>query len=190
MLCKTNGKQIDSSNISMLLVQGEHRSQVIDFEVPRIYDSIDLSDCTFILRGVSGEAQTEQPLTKTLSGEAITLTWIPDRIFTANAGPLRLELRAVTPAETEEEAPELVVKFSMAPILIRETAEAGEQLTADEADQAITRLSIALNDAIAAMEAQSRILLANSVYIEVLTESDYDALETKDESTLYAVLPD
>ena len=116
MVLKANKKFIDLSNIKHLLTNGEKNADFLTFEISKNYNSVDLSDCIFILRAVnSNENLIEQTLKKQIENDSIFLTWVVDEYFTAISGVLKLEIRGI-------KSDELVIKYDLSDIYVRESA--------------------------------------------------------------------
>ena len=119
MQITANGKNIDTHPIKNLLIQGEKLSETVTFTVDRFYNGNDLSLCSFFIRGVTDKnEEAQQGLITQISEEKITLIWKISEFFTATAGTLRLEIRAVLLSETDE-SETLVLKYDMPPIFIK-----------------------------------------------------------------------
>ena len=116
MVLKANKKFIDLSNIKHLLTNGEKNADFLTFEISKNYNSVDLSDCIFILRAVnSNENLIEQTLKKQIENDSIFLTWVVDEYFTAISGVLKLEIKGI-------KSDELVIKYDLSDIYVRESA--------------------------------------------------------------------
>ena len=116
MIIKANQKYIDMSCVKHLLATGEKNADFLTFQISKIYNNIDLSDCVFILRAVnSSQNLTEQTLKKQISDDSIFLTWTVNEYFTAVSGALKLEIRGV-------KSDELVIKYDLSDIFVRGSA--------------------------------------------------------------------
>ncbi|MBD5142083.1 MAG: hypothetical protein HDT22_00480, partial [Ruminococcus sp.] len=116
MIFKANEKFIDLSNIRHLLANGEKNVDFLKFEITKNYHTIDLSECSFILRAVNSAGNlAEQALKKQIENDSIFLTWVVDEYFTAVSGVLKLEIRGI-------KGDELVIKYDLSDIYVRESA--------------------------------------------------------------------
>ena len=116
MIFKANEKFIDLSNIRHLLANGEKNVDFLTFEITKNYHTIDLSECSFILRAVNSAGNlAEQTLKKQIENDSIFLTWVVDEYFTAVSGVLKLEIRGI-------KSDELVIKYDLSDIYVRESA--------------------------------------------------------------------
>lgn len=96
MVLKAVGKYIETLGISTLLTHGEKNADIIYFQLDKIYDTIDLSSCEFVLRVQnSKDIKIDITLEKHLTDNHIMLKFIADETITAVNGKLKLELRAV-----------------------------------------------------------------------------------------------
>lgn len=96
MVLKAVGKYIETLGISTLLTHGEKNADIIYFQLDKIYDTIDLSSCEFVLRVQnSKDIKIDITLEKYLTDEYIMLKFIVDETITAVNGELKLELRAL-----------------------------------------------------------------------------------------------
>ena len=135
MILRANQKYIDMSDVGHLLACGEKNADILTFQISQFYHGIDLSECTFIIRGVnSARNLTEQTLRKQIKDGSIFLTWTVDEYFTAVSGVLKLEIRGVR-------GDELVIKYDLSDIFVRESA-VGEGLPQpDMIEKAISEMS-------------------------------------------------
>lgn len=116
MELKTIGKRLATEPIKASLVQGENGVNRMEIHTPRYLDDMELTDFVFKIRGNDSKgALVEQVLEKTVTDGEIILIWEVSARFTAVAGPLALELDAISPDGGG------LVKFSAADITIRET---------------------------------------------------------------------
>lgn len=135
MILRANQKYIDMSDVGHLLACGEKNADILTFQISQFYHGIDLSECAFIIRGVnSARNLTEQTLKKQIKDGSIFLTWTVDEYFTAVSGVLKLEIRGVR-------GDELVIKYDLSDIFVRESA-VGEGLPQpDMIEKAISEMS-------------------------------------------------
>ena len=96
MILKAVGKYIETRGISTLLTHGEKNADIIYFQLDKIYDTIDLSGCSFILRVQNSEnIKIDMELEKCITSDYIMLKFVIDETITAVNGELKLELRAI-----------------------------------------------------------------------------------------------
>ena len=135
MILRANHKYIDMSDVGHLLACGEKNADILTFQISQFYHSIDLSECTFIIRGVNSACNLiEQTLRKQIKDSSIFLTWTVDEYFTAVSGVLKLEIRGI-------KGDELVIKYDLSDIFVRESA-VGEGLPQpDMIEKAISEMS-------------------------------------------------
>ena len=135
MILRANQKYIDMSDVGHLLACGEKNADILTFQISQFYHGIDLSECAFIIRGVnSARNLTEQTLKKQIKDSSIFLTWTVDEYFTAVSGVLKLEIRGI-------KGDELVIKYDLSDIFVRESA-VGEGLPQpDMIEKAISEMS-------------------------------------------------
>ena len=146
MQITANGKNIDTHLIKNLLIQGEKLSETVTFTVNRCYNGNDLSLCSFFIRGVTDKnEEAQQGLITQISEEKITLIWKISEFFTATAGTLRLEIRAVLLSETDE-SETLVLKYDMPPIFIKPSPVGSNTPMPSTTEQAINSIAAAVSD--------------------------------------------
>lgn len=135
MILRANHKYIDMSDVGHLLACGEKNADILTFQISQFYHGIDLSECAFIIRGVNSACNLiEQTLRKQIKDSSIFLTWTVDEYFTAVSGVLKLEIRGVR-------GDELVIKYDLSDIFVRESA-VGEGLPQpDMIEKAISEMS-------------------------------------------------
>ena len=135
MILRANQKYIDMSDVGHLLACGEKNADILTVQISQFYHGIDLSECAFIIRGVnSARNLTEQTLKKQIKDGSIFLTWTVDEYFTAVSGVLKLEIRGI-------KGDELVIKYDLSDIFVRESA-VGEGLPQpDMIEKAISEMS-------------------------------------------------
>lgn len=135
MILRANQKYIDMSDVGHLLVCGEKNADILTFQISQFYHGIDLSECAFIIRGVNSACNLiEQTLKKQIKDSSVFLTWTVDEYFTAVSGVLKLEIRGI-------KGDELVIKYDLSDIFVRESA-VGEGLPQpDMIEKAISEMS-------------------------------------------------
>ena len=135
MILRANHKYIDMSDVGHLLACGEKNADILTFQISQFYHGIDLSECAFIIRGVNSACNLiEQTLRKQIKDSSIFLTWTVDEYFTAVSGVLKLEIRGI-------KGDELVIKYDLSDIFVRESA-VGEGLPQpDMIEKAISEMS-------------------------------------------------
>lgn len=146
MQITANGKNIDTHLIKNLLIQGEKLSETVTFTVDRFYNGKDLSLCSFFIRGVTDKnEEAQQGLITQISEEKITLIWKISEFFTATAGTLRLEIKAVLLSETDE-SETLVLKYDMPPIFIKPSPVGSNTPMPSTTEQAMNSIAVAVSD--------------------------------------------
>ena len=124
-MLKANGKFIDTLPLKHLFSLGEHHSDVITIEVDSVYENLDLSDFTFVMRGITPSGTEVQ---KTLSKIApedenyLYLIWNLTSDFTNEAGSLFLDLYAykyLPNTDQSENPPDYLLRYQLPPIEIR-----------------------------------------------------------------------
>ncbi len=203
------GKNIPTYSFSGLFVQGEKLADTIVFYVDRFYNDNDLSDCTFMIRGVSENGdEAQQTLIAQTEESQIVLTWNVSEYFTAQAGKLSLELRASRMSEGSQSATAeeiLVLKYTMEPVYVAASPKGGNLPVPDAVEQAIGQISDAVtggltvinqvveSNSIAAfntrldkVEADTDVYLARPEVIPV-TQQEYSAITPKADA-LYVII--
>ena len=93
MMLKAIGKYIDTTPIADLLSQDETRTDTIVFEVDRFHDGLDLSEFSFMIRGITESGgETQSALRVETEDTVLHLYWTVDALFTTEAGRLALDL--------------------------------------------------------------------------------------------------
>lgn len=213
MKIQADGKFINSFPLSFFLTQGEQNVDVVEFEVARTYEGLDLSDCTFVLTAVNAaQTQLEAVLTKTVTADKITLRWSITGYFTAVAGLLELELRAVRAGEDATEgsydADAVILKYVLSPVFVRAAAAGTSGIpTPEQSAQTLSQIAAALEAALddiaqaaatlgitgiterlTAAESSLAALQALTSPITALTQTEYDALTTVEAARLYVIV--
>lgn len=140
MYIYAKGKNIPTYTFGELLVQGERNADSIVFCVDRYYNDEDLLNCRFCIRGLTEDGWlAEQTLFPAeAENNKLNIPWTVSGDFTTNAGILKLELRA-----SRED--QLIVKYNMPPVRVKETVNGMNEPLPDTAEQAVS----AINDAAA-----------------------------------------
>lgn len=183
-------KTIDTSPIYYLLIEGEHNADNIDFVVDRYYsDDVSVEDCTFIIKGVNSKGnQIEQVLEKSIYDDKVILKWTVSRDFTATAGILKLEIRGVIKMLENET---LVIKYSMPAIEVRSSGKGSGLPDIDLIEQAVNSLQLTVNEGITNIHNFVNQQIADLEYpYIILTQAEYDALSSIDETKLYVIAGD
>ena len=135
MILRANQKYIDMSDVGHLLVCGEKNADILTFQISQFYHGIDLSECAFIIRGVNSACNLiEQTLKKQIKDSSVFLTWTVDEYFTAVSGVLKLEIRGI-------KGDELVIKYDLSDIFLRESAVGKGLPQPDMIEKAISEMS-------------------------------------------------
>lgn len=138
---KSNGKEIDTRPIRYLATEGEKNADVICIEINRYYSNVDLSGCTFVMRGVNANGEiSEQVLTKRTENNVIILEWQITEAFTAIPGRLQLELRGMSDDT-------LIIKYRMQPITIHCSVNGTGKPSPDVAEQILSQMEQMLDAA-------------------------------------------
>lgn len=218
MILKAIGKCIDTLPITDLLSQEEVLADTIVFEVDRLHDGLDLTEFSFFLRGVTqsgGEVLAE--LAKELQEQTIRLHWEVGQGFTTEGGTLALDLFGCAfakDADPAQDTPTHIIRYQLAPVQVRPLPESDTILESHSYTDFLMQIRETANDAIAAIETKVRdfedgyvnyeqhvIALERDVRantnaiaaltpIVTLTQSEYDALESPQEGTLYLIRQD
>jgi hypothetical protein len=154
---KAKDKTISTAPITHLLNQGEHKADTIFLQLPVSYKGLDISDCVFIMRGVSESGNTaEQILPKTLANTRLILQWDVENTFTAEAGKLELELRGVFISNDgmggNEPLETLVIKYVLEPVYVHGTKKGIAPASTDIIEQALNSFYITMNNALADLD--------------------------------------
>lgn len=197
------GKNISSHSFSGLFTKGERFADTIIFLVGRTYKGVDMTKCSFMIRGVNSEGgEIQQILTPMVQGMHIALNWCVSDYFTAVAGELQLELRA---SKTADNGEEFIVKFTMAPVIVKDSPTGTNTVVPDTAEQALSAVSEAVSEGISqiqqtidsfdasaiearldSMDANIEVFLARPEVIAV-TKEQYDTIEHK-ANALYVIV--
>lgn len=218
MVLKAIGKLIDTLPIADLLSQEEVLADTVVFEVDRHYNGLDLAEFTFHMRGVTQSGgETLAELVKEVEAECIRLHWDIGAEFTAEAGTLALDLFACSYAQGADptvDAPSHVIRYQLPPVQVRGLPESESLLESHSYTEFLMQVKETANDAIAAISKMvkdfeselvnyeahvvqlERDVMANTAAIAALTpivtltQSEFDALETPQDGTLYVVKQD
>jgi hypothetical protein len=153
MVLKAVGKYIDTLPITELLSQEEALADTVVFEVDRFHGSHDLSEFTFIMRGITesgGETETE--LSVDVEEQVLRLTWEISALFTAEAGTLALDLMAVRYGEGQdpsENPPTYVLRYQLPPVQVRGLPDADSVLDSQSYTAFLLEVRASANDAVA-----------------------------------------
>lgn len=141
MVLKAQHKYIDTSPIAHLFINGEKNADIINFEVDRFYNGIDLTACDFILRAVNASQNLiDQILEKTLNDDHISLKWTVNEYFTAIDGKLLLEIRAVS-------GENLILKYVLNPVYVKSSATGEGLPSLDTVEKALDDMQKILDEA-------------------------------------------
>ncbi|MGN1404599.1 MAG: hypothetical protein ACI4XB_09790 [Ruminococcus sp.] len=139
---KSIGKVIDTRPIRYIATEGEKNADTICIRLERYYCGVDLSACTFALRGVNANGEiAEQVLTKRTEDDLLLLQWQITDIFTAVPGQMQLELRGMLEDE-------IVIKYRMPPVTIQKTLKGTGVPTPDMGDQLLMQMEQMLDTAL------------------------------------------
>lgn len=141
MVLKAQHKYIDTSPIAHLFINGEKNADIINFEVDRFYNGIDLTACDFILRAVNASQNLiDQILEKTLNDDYISLKWTVNEYFTAVDGKLLLEIRAVS-------GENLILKYVLNHVYVKSSATGEGLPSLDTVEKALDDMQKILDEA-------------------------------------------
>ncbi len=217
MVLKAIGKYIDTLPIHDLLRQEEQLADDVTIEIDRFYGRHDLAEFRFFMRGLTqsgGEALVEIPAI--VEETVLRLQWRVDSTFTTEAGTLALDLFAAALDETEEpqvivryllppvevqafpESESVLDSHSYTEFLLEVRAAANDAVRMIEQTAEEVQAEIAgYDDAMAQMQRNLTVLTERVAALEqrlegvkpvvTLTRSEFEALETPDEDTLYVV---
>lgn len=198
-----NGKNISVFPFANLFTRGEKFSDTITFVLERFYGGNDLGNCNFLMRGINENGEeAQQILYPETDDNTITLNWSVSDYFTAVSGKLELELRAVRETDSETE---IVVKYIMTPICVRESPIGGNVPLPDTEEQVLNDIATAVSNGLTEiqelidsfditevearldnMEHDVSIFLARPEVIPV-TQSQYNSIAHK-ENALYVIV--
>lgn len=205
-MLKAIGKFIDTLPLRNLISLEEANADTVTIEVDRFHDSLDLADFIFIMRGVmpSG-AETRSVLEKSLSedGNYLYLTWHIGSLFTTEAGSLFLDLMAYQ-NNPESNQPEHLLRYQLPAVEVRDiptgvgNASDGENYTNLWLD--VNARLEAFQDTLGTQGDRIRSILSavgehttvieelkNRIEILVMSQEDYDALDSPDDRVLYVL---
>lgn len=208
MIIYAKGKNIPTFPFSRLLTKGEKLSDTVTFVLDRYHNGIDLSACSFLIRGVNSQSQeAQQALLPEVQNEKIHLSWNISEYFTAADGRLELELRASKTADDKAQQEEVIVKYTMAPVFVKPSPNGENQALPDTAEQAVTEIAAAaaaglesirtevsslnldeVDKRLSEMDAKIDIFLARPEVIPV-TKSEYSTITHKPDA-LYVIVED
>lgn len=197
------GKNIPTFAFSKLFTKGERYADTITFYIDRYYNSSDLLDFSFLIKGV-GESGFE--VTQTLfpreCGEYVALDWRVLDWFTVREGKLELELRA---SNGKDEPERIVIKYLMPPVYVNPSPSGTNTVVPDTSEQVISEINDAVSEGIKeiqgvvnefdlseveerldTMDENIDVFLARPEVIPV-TQSEYDAAQHK-ENSLYVIV--
>lgn len=156
MTIYAKGKNIPTFPFSRLLTKGEKMSDTITFILDRYYNGMDLSACSFLIRGVNSQAQeAQQTLLPDIQNEKLLLSWNISEYFTAADGRLELELRASKTSDDEAQQEEVIVKYTMDPVFVKPSPNGVNQALPDTAEQAVTEISAAAAAGLESLRAET-----------------------------------
>ena len=130
-MLKAIGKIIDTLPIEKLFSQEEIRADKIVIEVDRFHDGYDLTEFTFIMRGITESGgETESALLMTESDEnTVRLFWEVGKEFTAEAGTLSLDLFACHyVADSDPLETDALIRYQLPPVKVRALPDSNHTL--------------------------------------------------------------
>ncbi len=198
------GKNIPTYAFGNLFVQGEKFADTIMLVVDRFYNDTDLSECRFVIVGLTEDGwEVSQVLENKRSNmEHTQIKWDVSGDFTANAGKLRLELRAL---EKNNDEIVTVIKYDMPPVYVKPTISGKNEPLPATNEQLINSISALtaecmeklqnkMNDfnleqteqRLNQMEKDTAVYLARPEVIPV-SRSEYNSIQHK-ENALYVII--
>ena len=124
-MLKANGKFIDTLPLQHLLSLGEHHSDVITIEIDSVYENLDLSEFTFVMRGITASGTEVQTTLSKIAPDDENYLWLVWNIsndFTSEDGTLFLDLYAYyynSNTNQNENPPDYLLRYQLPPIEIR-----------------------------------------------------------------------
>ena len=207
-MLKAIGKFIDTLPMRDLLSQEERYADTIVIETDRYYNGYDLSEASFLMRGVTPSGgETEQMLNKYVYGDKLRLTWTVAPPFTSEAGTLRLDLAAYQYAEGADPAsdpPAVLIRYQLPPVEVRPLPDSDHTLDTQsytvfllqvraEAEADIAEMEHVRDSFLSSLDRyDARLIvcegkLAAIPPIAIMTWAEYDALDPKRPGTLYVL---
>ena len=205
-MLKAIGKYIDTLPLARLFSQEEDNVDTVVIEVDRFYGAYDLSDFTFIMRGITksgGETETE--LEKEVLDTVLHLKWNVSSLFTAEAGTLFLDLLAYcyqnAEADRTQTTPDYLLRYQLPSVEVRGFPDNTHTLEGQSYSDMLAQIrevfasASAMQTTVNTHDTMIRVLsatvsadheqLIEIPAIAVMTQAQYNALENPDESTLY-----
>lgn len=135
------GKNIPTYSFGNLFIQGERLADTIILSVERYYNDTDISEYKFMIVGLTEDnTEVNQVLvSKRADNKYIRLKWNVSGDFTANAGKLRLELRAF---ETVNDEIHTIIKYDMPAVHVKPTINGKNQPLPDTEEQFINSITV------------------------------------------------
>lgn len=197
------GKNIPTYAFGNLFTQGEKFADTITLTVERYYNDIDLSECSFVIVGLTEDGfEISQVLGNKRSDVKYTrLKWRVSENFTVNAGKLCLELRAF-----EEKNGEIntIIKYDMSPVYVKPTVSGKNEPLPDTGEQFINSISVVTAECMESLQNKmdafnlektenrlNQIESDTAVYLErpeviPVSRSEYDSIPHK-KNALYVI---
>lgn len=135
------GKNIPTYSFGNLFIQGEKFADTIIIWLERFYNNSDISNCKFMIAGLTeDEYEINQILMPESTDEKfIRLKWNVSGDFTAQAGNLRLELRAF---EEANGVINTIIKYDMPSVSVKPTINGINEPLPDTNEQFINSISV------------------------------------------------
>ncbi|MDE6092830.1 MAG: hypothetical protein K2G14_07020 [Ruminococcus sp.] len=199
-----NGKNIPTYSFGNLFTQGENLADSINIVVDRFYNDIDLSDYSFMMKGVTEDGwEINQAIYLQRTGASkINLTWRVSGDFTINSGKLQLELGAYYRKNSEIYS---IIKYNMPAVYVNPSPNGKNGPLPETCEQAVGNITVAtveglksiqekiddfnldeVKNRLDSMEADTAVYLARPEVV-ALTQKQYDSCEHK-KNVLYVII--
>lgn len=135
-----SGKNIPTYSFGNLFIQGEKFADTIIISLERFYDNSDISGYKFMVAGLTeDDYEINQVIMPESTDEKfIRLKWNVSGDFTAQAGKLRLELRAF---EETDSGINIIIKYNMPAVNVKSTINGINESLPDTNEQFINSIS-------------------------------------------------
>lgn len=198
------GKNIPTYSFGNLFVQGERSADTINIVVDRFYNDTDLSECSFMMAGLTEDGwEVNQVIgSRRATADKVYLKWNVSGDFTINSGKLRLELR-VYKSENDEIC--TIIKYNMPDVYVKPSTNGKNGPLPETSEQAVGSITTATDEGLTAIQEKidsfdidavkerlDVMEVNNSVYLArpevvALTKKQYDLCEHK-KNSLYVII--
>lgn len=160
-----NGKNIPTYSFGNLFIQGEKFADTLIISLERFHNNSDISGYKFMVAGLTEDDYeiNQVIMPESIGEEYIRLKWNVSGDFTARAGKLRLELRAM---EETDGIMNTVIKYDMPPVSVKPTIEGKNEPLPDTNEQFINSISVVTADCMEQL--QSSINSANAALQDIV----------------------